>query len=178
MLTVFALRLAQAQPRPGAPLDRTGMTQTWAFVFVAITLMAYLYIGWRPRVRESAGFYVAGRGVPAIANSAATSDDWMSAASFISMAGLISFPGAGGDGTIKLESQNGVMADATIDRDIIVLSTPEVSGLAPWVVAFIAAGGLAAILSTAAGLLLIISSSIAHDLFIHFVDPHASQRKR
>ncbi|NIM10147.1 MAG: cation acetate symporter, partial [Planctomycetales bacterium] len=54
--------------------------------------MVYLYIGWRSRVKETEGFYVAGRGVPPLANGAATAD-WMSAASFISMAGLIAFMG-------------------------------------------------------------------------------------
>ncbi len=55
--------------------------------------MLYLYIGWRSRVKDSKGFFVADQGVPAIANGAATAADWMSAASFISMAGLISFMG-------------------------------------------------------------------------------------
>lgn len=72
------------------------------------------------------------------------------------------------------ESANEVYAD----RDIMVLATPEVARLAPWVVALVATGGLAAALSTAAGLLLVISSSIAHDLYIHFVDPHASEPRR
>ncbi len=71
-------------------------TRSFTFLFVTITFMLYLYIGWRSRVRETRGFYVAGRGVPAIANGAATAADWMSAASFISMAGLISFLGSDG----------------------------------------------------------------------------------
>ena len=75
-------------------------TGAWTFLFIIITFMAYLYIGWRSRVRETSGFYVAGQGVPAIANGAATAADWMSAASFISMAGLISFMGF--DGAIYL----------------------------------------------------------------------------
>ncbi len=75
-------------------------TRVFTFIFVTITFLTYLYIGWRSRVRESGGFYVAGRGVPAIANGAATAADWMSAASFISMAGLISFMGY--DGSIYL----------------------------------------------------------------------------
>lgn len=75
-------------------------TRVFTFIFVTITFMVYLYIGWRSRVKESGGFYVAGRGVPAIANGAATAADWMSAASFISMAGLISFMGY--DGSIYL----------------------------------------------------------------------------
>ncbi len=65
-------------------------------VFVAITFAAYLGIGYMMRVRDTKGFYVAGQGVPAFANGAATAADWMSAASFISMAGLISFRGFDG----------------------------------------------------------------------------------
>jgi cation/acetate symporter len=47
-----------------------------------------------------------------------------------------------------------------------------------WVIALVAAGGLAAALSTAAGLLLVISSSIAHDLYVHFIEPNATEQKR
>lgn len=80
-------------------------TRTLTFLFVTVTFMLYLYIGWRSRVRETGGFYVAGRGVPAIANGAATAADWMSAASFISMAGVISFLGS--DGSIYLMGWTG-----------------------------------------------------------------------
>lgn len=79
--------------------------EAWTYLFVTLTFMLYLYIGWRSRVRESSGFYVAGQGVPAIANGAATAADWMSAASFISMAGLISFMGY--DGSIYLMGWTG-----------------------------------------------------------------------
>ena len=61
--------------------------EAWTTGFVVITFALYIYIGWRSRVRDSKGFFVADRGVPAIANGAATAADWMSAASFISMAG-------------------------------------------------------------------------------------------
>lgn len=67
---------------------------TWIFVGASFSL--YLYIAWRSRVKDTKGFYVAGRGVPAIANGMATAADWMSAASFISMAGLISTMGYSG----------------------------------------------------------------------------------
>ena len=79
--------------------------EAWTYLFVTVTFMLYLYIGWRARVRESSGFYVAGQGVPALANGAATAADWMSAASFISMAGLISFLGY--DGSIYLMGWTG-----------------------------------------------------------------------
>ncbi len=79
--------------------------QAWTWVTVGITFAAYLYIGYRSRVKSTKGFYVAGQGVPAIANGAATAADWMSAASFISMAGLISFMGF--DGAVYLMGWTG-----------------------------------------------------------------------
>ncbi len=71
-------------------------TREWTLLFVALTFGLYLTIAWLSRVRDTGGFYVAGRGVPAMANGMATASDWMSAASFISMAGLISFMGFAG----------------------------------------------------------------------------------
>jgi cation/acetate symporter len=68
----------------------------WTFLFVAISFCLYLFIAWFCRVRDTKGFYVAGRGVPSMANGMATAADWMSAASFISMAGLISMMGYAG----------------------------------------------------------------------------------
>ncbi|MDH3283129.1 MAG: cation acetate symporter [Acidobacteriota bacterium] len=91
--------------------------------------------------------------------------------------GLLTFEDKSGDGRIQLTADRAT-SEITIDRDTIVLSTPEVAGLSAWVVALVATGGLAAALSTAAGLLLVISSSIAHDLYIHFVDPHAPEKRR
>ncbi|NEN89923.1 MAG: cation acetate symporter [Okeania sp. SIO3H1] len=71
-------------------------TEIWTFIFVTISLMLYLYIGWRSRVQDSKGFFVADRGVPAIANGAATAADFMSAVSFISIAGAVSILGYDG----------------------------------------------------------------------------------
>ena len=79
--------------------------QEWTWVTVGVTFAAYLYIGYRSRVASTRGFYVAGQGVPAIANGAATAADWMSAASFISMAGLIAFQGF--DGSVYLMGWTG-----------------------------------------------------------------------
>ncbi|PCI43663.1 MAG: cation acetate symporter [Alphaproteobacteria bacterium] len=64
-----------------------------------------------------------------------------------------------------------------IDRDIIVLANPEIGGLPNWVIALVAAGGLAAALSTAAGLLLVISTSISHDLFKKILLPDISDKQ-
>ena len=68
----------------------------WTMIFVGASFTLYLVIAWFSRVRDTRGFYVAGRGVPAAANGMATAADWMSAASFISMAGLISTMGYAG----------------------------------------------------------------------------------
>ncbi len=80
-------------------------TELWTYLLVGLSFALYLYIGYASRVRDTKGFYVAGRGVPPVANGAATAADWMSAASFISMAGLISAMGY--DGAIYLMGWTG-----------------------------------------------------------------------
>ena len=77
--------------------------------------------------------------------------------------GLLSFEDKNEDGLINYVSDPATN-ELTIDRDIIVLANPEIARLPDWVVALVVAGGLAAALSTAAGLLLVISTSISHDL--------------
>jgi len=91
--------------------------------------------------------------------------------------GLLAFSDKNEDGRIQL-SADAALSEVIIDRDIIVLSTPEVAALAPWVIALVAVGGLAAALSTASGLLLVISSSIAHDLYYRLINPKATERQR
>ena len=71
-------------------------TQSWTFLFIGSTFALYLTIAWLTRVKDTQGFFVAGRGVPAAANGMAVASDWMSAASFISMAGIISVMGYAG----------------------------------------------------------------------------------
>lgn len=68
----------------------------WTYIIVGATFSLYMGIAWMSRVKDTKGFYVAGGGVPPLANGMATAADWMSAASFISMAGIISFAGYGG----------------------------------------------------------------------------------
>lgn len=91
--------------------------------------------------------------------------------------GLLAFDDKNGDGAFQITPAEDTN-EITIDRDIVVLSTPEVANLPAWVIALVAAGGLAAALSTASGLLLVISSSVAHDVYYRIVDPHASESKR
>ena len=74
--------------------------QTWTYLLVGLTFALYIAIALRSRAGSTDEFYVAGGGVPPLANGMATAADWMSAASFLSMAGLISFTGY--DGSVYL----------------------------------------------------------------------------
>ncbi|MEE2733700.1 MAG: sodium:solute symporter family protein [Pseudomonadota bacterium] len=78
--------------------------------------------------------------------------------------GLLEFKDKNGDGKVQYSANAEVNEMVTVDRDIMVLANPEIARLPNWVIALVAAGGLAAALSTAAGLLLAISSAISHDL--------------
>lgn len=89
--------------------------------------------------------------------------------------GLIKFEDKNNDGLISYvadEAKN----ELTVDRDIMVLANPEIAKLPNWVIALVAAGGLAAALSTAAGLLLVISASVSHDLIKKIIKPSISEK--
>jgi cation/acetate symporter len=90
--------------------------------------------------------------------------------------GLIAWEDKNADG--KMNYVAGKEAnEVTIDRDIMVLANPEIARLPAWVIALVAAGGLAAALSTAAGLLLVISSSISHDLLKKTLMPRINEKQ-
>ena len=107
------------------------------------------------------------------------------------MDGVIQYaPGAPVEGRITFTGERGlhgerlvantVTANANevhVDRDIMVLANPEIAGLPGWVIALVAAGGIAAALSTAAGLLLVISSSISHDLLKKTFRPEITEKE-
>ncbi|HHF2940098.1 cation acetate symporter [Vibrio sp. V43_P6S15P86] len=90
--------------------------------------------------------------------------------------GLLGFDDKNGDGLIEYTS-NPDTNELRVDRDIMVLANPEIAKLPNWVIALVAAGGLAAALSTAAGLLLAISSAISHDLIKGVINPNISEKK-
>jgi len=103
--------------------------------------------------------------------------------------GLLKFEDKNGDGKIQFyNDQNTEFAqmveqergwkgsELTVDRDIVVLANPEIADLPKWVIALVIAGGLAAALSTAAGLLLVISTSISHDLLKKWLKPDISDK--
>jgi len=97
--------------------------------------------------------------------------------------GLIEFKDINGDGRIQYVGKaatdgagDPIANELTIDRDIMVLANPEIAELPDWVIALVAAGGLAAALSTAAGLLLVVSTSISHDLLRKWLRPDLSEK--
>ncbi|PCI31436.1 MAG: cation acetate symporter [Flavobacteriaceae bacterium] len=89
--------------------------------------------------------------------------------------GLLKFEDKNGDGLVQYVA-NKEINELTIDRDIMVLANPEIAQLPNWVIALVGAGGLAAALSTAAGLLLVIASSISHDLIKKIINPKISEK--
>jgi cation/acetate symporter len=89
--------------------------------------------------------------------------------------GLIKWEDKNGDGRMFYAKDD--RNEMTIDRDIMVLANPEIAQLPNWVIALIAAGALAAALSTAAGLLMVISSAVAHDLLKKVVMPNITEKK-
>ena len=91
--------------------------------------------------------------------------------------GLLSFQDLNGDGRIQLRGPEApIPNELTVDPDIMVLANPEIAGLPDWVVGLVAAGGLAAALSTAAGLLLVVSSAVSHDLLKRALRPKITER--
>ena len=103
--------------------------------------------------------------------------------------GLVAFDDKNGDGRVQYYNDTNSAFDAraerfgwkgnelTVDRDIMVLANPEIAGLPNWVIALVAAGGIAAALSTAAGLLLVISAAVSHDLIKGIFMPEISEKK-
>jgi cation/acetate symporter len=89
--------------------------------------------------------------------------------------GLIEFTDKNNDGIIQFRADP-AENELRVDRDIIVLANPEIANLPNWVVGLVAAGGLAAALSTAAGLLLVISTSVSRDLFKRTFRPNISEK--
>ncbi|MEM1113848.1 MAG: sodium:solute symporter family protein [Pseudomonadota bacterium] len=91
--------------------------------------------------------------------------------------GLLQFEDKNGDGLIQYSADQSVNEMVKVDNDIMVLANPEIAKLPNWVIALVAAGGLAAALSTAAGLLLAISSAISHDLMKGMLTPDITEKQ-
>ncbi|MGB5951207.1 MAG: sodium:solute symporter family protein [Ornithinimicrobium sp.] len=92
--------------------------------------------------------------------------------------GLIEFNDLNGDGSIDIASASSAANELMINNDIVVLAAPEIAGLPAPIVGLVAAGGLAAALSTASGLLLVISSSVANDVYFKKINPKATDKQQ
>ncbi len=155
----------------------------WALVFIAILYTTAPAVAAMARLNfmhtVQTGEIGAPNGNLLIANAPAWFNNW-------EKTGLLQVEDKNGDGRIQYYGP-GLDAKAAafgwkgnemvkVDRDIMVLANPEIAGLPNWVIALVAAGGIAAALSTAAGLLLAIASAISHDLFKGIFTPNISER--
>ncbi|MCA0206805.1 sodium:solute symporter family protein [Pararhodobacter sp.] len=155
----------------------------WALVFIALLYTVAPAVGAMARLNIINTIYpngVAGETSLAYADQPQWMTNWINT-------GLLGFEDKNGDGMIQYYNDANAPAIAAergwagneltnFNRDILVLANPEIANLPGWVVALIAAGGLAAALSTAAGLLLAISSAVSHDLIKSVMNPGISEK--
>ncbi|REE05924.1 sodium:solute symporter family protein [Marinoscillum furvescens] len=174
MIDVFAITLALMVGTAGLPhvivrfftvprVKDARISAGWALVFIAIlyttapAISAFARTNLIETVRDA---------------DYSTMPEWFSN---WETTGLITFEDKNADG--KIQYVAGDENELVIDRDIMVLANPEIAQLPNWVVALVAAGGLAAALSTAAGLLLVISASVSHDLIKKQIKPNLSDKE-
>ena len=156
----------------------------WALVFIALLYTVAPAVGAMARLNILTTIYPQGTEAPSL--SYAAQPDWMLN---WEKTGLLKFEDKNHDGMIQyynegstefasVAAERGWMGNemVTFNQDILVLANPEIAGLPGWVIALIAAGGLAAALSTAAGLLLAISSAVSHDLIKRTFKPDISEK--
>ncbi|MGS4943902.1 sodium:solute symporter family protein [Meridianimarinicoccus sp. RP-17] len=155
----------------------------WALVFIALLYLTAPAVGAMARLNLIDTVYPNGVAEEPIEYEARP--DWMRN---WEVTGLLGFEDKNGDGRIQwyndrnAEFQASVAdrgwegSELTVNNDILVLANPEIAQLPGWVIGLVAAGGLAAALSTAAGLLLAISSSVSHDLFKGQLTPNMSEK--
>lgn len=154
----------------------------WALVFIAILYLTAPAVASMARLNLMNTIYPAGPTADAI--QYAERPDWIKN---WEKTGLIKFEDLNGDGRVQLYNHTPQFAEKaaergwkgnelTVNNDILVLANPEIANLPGWVVGLIAAGGLAAALSTAAGLLLAISAAVSHDLIKGSINPNISEK--
>ena len=144
----------------------------WALLFIAILYTTAPSIAAFARVNM-----IETINGPTAAGQQATGTEYESAPSWITnweKTGLITWEDKNADG--KMFYSGDERNEMNVDRDIIVMANPEIADLPAWVIALVAAGGVAAALSTSAGLLLVISTSISHDLLKRNLAPNISDR--
>ena len=157
----------------------------WALLFIAILYTTAPAVGALARLNLTTTIQPGPVGAPDGNLAYAERPEWFQT---WEETGLLRFEDRNGDGRIQYYNDaNPDFAETAqgygwqgnelaVDRDIIVLANPEIAGLPDWVIALIAAGGIAAALSTAAGLLLVISAAVSHDLLKGVWWPSISER--
>ncbi len=158
----------------------------WALVFIALLYLTAPAVGAMARLNIIDTIHPNGTSGPQIETLAYDDrPDWMKN---WEVTGLLKFEDKNGDGKIQFYNDKSESFAATaeangwkgselnVNRDILVLANPEIAGLPGWVIALVAAGGLAAALSTAAGLLLAISGAVSHDLIKGALMPNISEK--
>ena len=142
----------------------------WALVFIALLYLTAPAVAAMARLNLINTMYP--EGVAAAPLSYEARPDWVKN---WEVTGLLKFEDKNGDGLINYVGDKEAN-ELTVNNDIMVLANPEIANLPGWVIALVAAGGLAAALSTAAGLLLAISSAISHDLIKGSLNPNISEK--
>lgn len=156
----------------------------WALVFIALLYLTAPAVGAMARLNIADTLWP--NGIEEDAMELSARPDWMDT---WETTGLLGFEDKNGDGRIQyyndanpafeaLAAERGWQGNelTTFNRDILVLANPEIARLPGWVIALVAAGGLAAALSTAAGLLLAISGAVSHDVIKGWFNPEISEK--
>ena len=155
----------------------------WALVFIALLYTTAPAVGSMARINLVNTVYPNGTDAQALSYEARP--EWMKN---WEKTGLLKFEDKNNDGNIQYYNDKSTAFEATatergwkgneltVNNDILVLANPEIANLPGWVIGLIAAGGLAAALSTAAGLLLAISSAVSHDLIKQTLKPDISEK--
>ncbi|MCB2158913.1 MAG: VC_2705 family sodium/solute symporter, partial [Rhodobacteraceae bacterium] len=152
----------------------------WALVFIALLYLTAPAVAAMARLNLINTFYPNGVGEAtlSLAEIEAGTDAKGQDINWVNnwaKTGLLKFDDKNGDGMIQYVGDKDAN-ELTVNNDIMVLANPEIANLPGWVIALVAAGGLAAALSTAAGLLLAISSAISHDLIKGAINPGISEK--
>jgi cation/acetate symporter len=150
----------------------------WALIFIALLYLTAPAVASMARLNLIDTVYPNGPTEPALEYS--ERPEWVKT---WEETGLVKFEDKNEDGRIQMYNPKADMSDRgwngnelTVNNDILVLANPEIAQLPGWVIGLIAAGGIAAALSTAAGLLLAISSAVSHDLIKNMINPNISEK--
>lgn len=159
----------------------------WALLFIALLYTTAPAVGALARYNLTTTMQTGPVGAPAGNLEYAQRPSWFKT---WENTGLLRFEDKNGDGRVQYYNDKNAQFvegpardygwqgnELSVDNDIIVLANPEISNLPDWVIALVAAGGVAAALSTAAGLLLVISAAISHDILKGMLRPTISDRR-